>query len=430
MVVFCEMAKLRTMSELLENLKSHKAFAKKGHELPLQLLEIGEGASELAIEHVRALGFKSPIVVVSDNNTFQVLGDYIEKELRADKLDVVSIRLPGNYPKPDEASVAHVQKALEGAKACIAVGSGTINDICKYASAEAGVPYMVFGTAPSMNGYVSANASLIINGHRISKAAQMPVGVVLDTSILAEAPVRLIRSGIGDSLCRSTAQADWLFSHLLLKTSYSPFPFQLLAEDEDILLEDSGAIVAGDLEGIYALAKILILSGLGMWLCEGSYPASQGEHMIAHFMEMAFPEQSAKSFHGEQIAVTTLTMASLQQDILKSKAAPRYQPKADEAGLKALLGSEVAAESLALWRKKPVDEKVVEQVNKGLQKHWPAIKEELEDIVHPLEVLQKAMQKAGLATTPEGIGWQSGAYQKAVSFAACTRDRFTFLDVS
>ena len=32
--------------------------------------------------------------------------------------------------------------------ALIAIGSGTINDLCKYASAQDGKPYAVFATAP------------------------------------------------------------------------------------------------------------------------------------------------------------------------------------------------------------------------------------------------------------------------------------------
>jgi glycerol-1-phosphate dehydrogenase [NAD(P)+] len=51
----------------------------------------------------------------------------------------------------------------------------------------------------------------------------------LDLSILAAAPVRMIRSGLGDSLCRATAQADWLLSHLLFDLPYRTMPFRLLA---------------------------------------------------------------------------------------------------------------------------------------------------------------------------------------------------------
>ena len=102
----------------------------------------------------------------------------------------------------------------------IAVGSGTINDLCKYASALDGKPYAVFATAPSMNGYTSVNAAITVEGHKKSLPAQAAAGVFFDLEVLAAAPVRLIRAGLGDSVCRCTAQADWLLAHLLLGRPY------------------------------------------------------------------------------------------------------------------------------------------------------------------------------------------------------------------
>ncbi len=104
----------------------------------------------------------------------------------------------------------------------IAVGSGTINDVCKYGSAQDKKPYAVFATAPSMNGYTSVNAAITVHGHKMSLAAQAPVGAFFDLGVLAAAPARMIRSGLGDSLCRTTAQADWLLSHLLVRPRLPP----------------------------------------------------------------------------------------------------------------------------------------------------------------------------------------------------------------
>ena len=116
--------------------------------------------------------------------------------------EVSSIVLP-EHPHADDATVERVRAATGAADALVAVGSGTINDLCKYASARDGKPYVVFGTAPSMNGYTSLNAAITVHGHKKSLPAQAPVGAFLDLSILAAAPVRMIRSGLGDSLCRA-----------------------------------------------------------------------------------------------------------------------------------------------------------------------------------------------------------------------------------
>ncbi len=125
-----------------------------------------------------------------------------------------------------------------------------------------GKPYVVFGTAPSMNGYTSLNAAITVRGHKKSLPAQAPAGAFLDLSILAAAPVRMIRSGLGDSLCRATAQADWLLSHLLFDLPYRTMPFVLLAEDEPELFPSAEELVNGDLDAMEKLVRTLLLSGL------------------------------------------------------------------------------------------------------------------------------------------------------------------------
>ncbi len=55
-----------------------------------------------------------------------------------------------------------------------------------------------------------------------------------------------------------------------------------------------------EIEAMRRLARMLMLSGLGMCLCGGSYPASQGEHLISHNIEMMGGPDLPASFHGEQ----------------------------------------------------------------------------------------------------------------------------------
>ena len=48
--------------------------------------------------------------------------------------------------------------------------------------------------------------------------------------VLAAAPSRMMRAGLGDTVCRTTAQVDWLLSHLLLDTVYAETPYRLMAD--------------------------------------------------------------------------------------------------------------------------------------------------------------------------------------------------------
>ena len=104
-------------------------------------------------ELVARLGLGHRIAVLSDPNTHAILGQRIERAL-AGRFSVESLVLAAD-PQPDAATVERVRRASSSADALIAVGSGTINDLAKYASARDGKPYAVFGTAPSMNGFTS-----------------------------------------------------------------------------------------------------------------------------------------------------------------------------------------------------------------------------------------------------------------------------------
>jgi glycerol-1-phosphate dehydrogenase [NAD(P)+] len=251
----------------------------------------------------------------------------------------------------------------------------------------------------------------------------------LDLDVLMNAPIRLIRSGLGDVLCRSTSQADWLLSHRLLKTPYHTLPFSLLQEDEAYLLEESESLLLKDSYAMEVLARSLLHSGLGMWIAEGSFPASQGEHMIAHVMEMAFPEQSVHSYHGEQVAVTTVTMASLQAGILQSNVPPVYCASfKKEKFIKNLLPS-VCVELEKEWQSKFSLIERAEKLNEVIATSWDAIREEVEQVHIPQEELEQAMLAVGLGITPEAIGWCTQSYDWAVKHAAMTRSRFTFLDL-
>ena len=221
--------------------------------VPVRAVAIERSLRGLEAELVASLGLGRRLAVVSDATTRAVLGERVERALDA-LATVLPVVLAGQ-PHADADTSAHVRRACASADALIAVGSGTINDLCKHAAAADGKPYAVFATAPSMNGYTSTNAAITVDGHKQSLAAAAPAGVFMDLEVLAHAPARMIRAGLGDSLCRSTAQADWLLSHHLLGTPYRRAPFALLAQDESMLLDEPEALLTGDPEAMRALAR-------------------------------------------------------------------------------------------------------------------------------------------------------------------------------
>jgi glycerol-1-phosphate dehydrogenase [NAD(P)+] len=386
------------------------------------IVKIDSGLQDNIFDIVSEINLGKSFVIVSDENTYDILGKKAEKALSSFKTKSITL-------KPDIADDNSVEKVLsqiESYDAVIAVGSGTINDICKYSSYQANKPYIVFGTAPSMNGYSSANASITIKGHKKTLKAHLPKAILLDLDILSKSPKRLIKSGLGDSICRPTVQSDWLLSHFLLDTPYNQSPFDMLKPIEQDLFENSSGLINGDRDIIKLLATNLVLSGFGMYICQGSHPASQGEHMIAHTMEMAYPDLP-HSFHGEQIAVTTIQMSKIIES--KIQNAPTLQQKYSKQEILKFFGEKIGSQCLDEYRSKLLSNTKLDELNHKISTNWNDITNQIGKIYINKETLLKYLKNASVPTNPSDIKWNQEQFKIAVNLSKFTRNRFTFLDL-
>jgi glycerol-1-phosphate dehydrogenase [NAD(P)+] len=379
-------------------------------------------------DFVASLELGARFALVADPTTHGVLGERVSRALAGiAKIDLLML---SDWPHANAETVERVRNESTSADALIAVGSGTINDICKYAAALDDKPYAAFGTAPSMNGYTSVNAAITVDGHKKSLTARAPQGVFLDLRVLASAPPRMIRSGLGDSLCRPTAQVDWLLASVLHGERYREAPFALLAGDEAELFATGEALLAGDLEAMNRLTRTLVLSGFGMTICGSSMPASQGEHLIGHYAEMRADPASPQSFHGEQIGVATLTMARLQEALLEGDAPELVGGDPEQAAVLAHFGPELGP---ACWREfepKRVAGPRLSEANDRLRAGWEKLRARSAEARRPVAALERALIQAGAPAHPADLGWSMTFYRNAVRHAREIRNRYTFLDLA
>ena len=110
-------------------------------------------------ELIAPLDLGRRLAVISDPNTLDAFGRRVERALAA-SAETQGIVLA--EPRADLVAAQELQARTQAAEALIAVGSGTINDLCKYVAHRTGRPYAVFATAPSMNGYLTGTASLAV----------------------------------------------------------------------------------------------------------------------------------------------------------------------------------------------------------------------------------------------------------------------------
>lgn len=397
--------------------------------IPYESVVIADTLEGREADLVAALGARGPFAVVCDENTEAVMGERVASALS--RLGAVrTVRL--DHPHADEATAALLAERTRGAAMLVAVGSGTINDLCKYVTARDGRSCCVFGTAPSMNGYTSTTASITLDsGLKVSRMAQAPRGVFIDLSVNAAAPTRLIAAGFGDCLVRSVAQFDWWLSHRLLGTYYTDLPFALELPDEAELMARAALLPTGSIEGVGYLHRVLTLCGFGVSFTGITNHGSMGEHQISHYIDCFAGDRHPGTVHGQQVGVATLTMARLQGRLLEMDRPPRVRAtRVDEADMRARYGAEVTEICKAELAHKALDEAGAAAMNATLETIWPRLRDELTAIHVPATTLEAALAAAGGATDAAGLGLDPAFYRDAVLHAREIRRRYSALDLA
>ena len=296
------MAASNNLSQYLE--KEIHCSCGHTHSTNLRRIDIEEGALSRLPQHIKEFGYKN-IFVVCDVNTWEAAGKAAERELEAAGLDYYTLVLPDKELVPDEQAVGKVMEVYQkGTDLLLAVGSGTLNDLCKFVSFQLNLDYMIFATAPSMDGFVSVGAALIHNHVKTTYQAHVPVAVLGDPEILAKAPMEMIVAGLGDILGKYTCLVDWKMAHLIEDEYYCEVIDKMVKESIEIVVEESDGIKQRNQEAVKHLMEALVLTGVAMSFVGNSRPASGSEHHLSHYWEMQFQMEGRKPIlHGIKVGV-------------------------------------------------------------------------------------------------------------------------------
>jgi len=402
----------------------------KPAKVPFKTILLAETLDGGAADVAAPLKLGKRLAVVSDSNTIEAMGRRVGRELKA--LGTIDeIIMPGNM-ECDEPTIALVQEKTRHADALIAVGSGALSDTCKYATFKDGRPYATFGTAASMNGYAASTASVTLaNGYKTSLPAHAPKGIFLDLKVSADAPTWLSAAGLGDCLCRSTAQIDWWASHRLFGTFYSSVPYVLQRDDEAPMLKAAGGLAKHEVAANGTLHRVLTLCGLGVCFTGISHHGSMGEHQVSHWIDMFAGPAHPGTTHGQQVGVASLAIARLQAEILGLEKAPRIrQTHIAEAEFIDRYGREIGMMCYAEAKKKAFDRKGADEFNAKLAELWPQLREELKPFAMDPKEMEKALREAGGPVTTTEMGLPRKIWRDAMKYARDVRNRWSFLDLA
>lgn len=255
------------------------------------------------------------IILVADENTFAVAGDKTVKALEGKKITQV-IFSGKTVVIPNEQAIEKVNKALGDSELIIGIGSGVMQDLCKYVSHFAKIPYMVVATAPSMDGYASDGAAMILGGMKVTVKAGLPRAIVADTAVLKDAPMDMIQAGYGDIIGKYSALNDWKLSKIVNGEYFCQFIYDTTYQMILNTLETAQGLLERREDSVKALMEALVIVGVMMSFATSSRPASGSEHHLSHFFEIVGIIEDKPYFaHGIDVAYSTVITAGIREKL-------------------------------------------------------------------------------------------------------------------
>jgi glycerol-1-phosphate dehydrogenase [NAD(P)+] len=276
----------------------------------------GENAISEAISFCRQKHYDH-FTLVCDVNTHAVLGERVEKSFRSQGWTVNAITITHQEVVADESTLKGVlERSGENPGVYLAVGSGTLTDITRYCSREKNAAFISFPTAPSVDGFASSIAPIVIKGYKQSLPCQAPIAIFADMPTLCQAPKAMIAAGFGDMLGKYTALADWKLAHLLTDEPFQAGIAARVKQAVQVCVDNIIEISQGTPQGIARVMDGLVDSGICMALAGNSRPASGSEHHLSHYWEMLLLQQGRPAvLHGAKVGIGTVLIAGRWQQI-------------------------------------------------------------------------------------------------------------------
>lgn len=269
------------------------------------ILKIGPGVLDNLGSYVRDAQLQK-VVILFGNGLIDMFGKDVMESLKESGVEVLEYQELDTVRLEDLTSLAFSMPAKT--QAIIGIGGGKVIDAAKYCGFLRNLAFISIPTSASSDGFSSASASLLVEGHRKSVPARLAYGIVVDTKIIKSAPKKFLYSGIGDMVSKITALYDWIFEEqhgygkvndfavMIAKKAVNSFvrtPFESI--EEDLFLKE--------------LLDSLAMSGIANEIAGSSAPTSGSEHLISHALDKMLEQPQ---LHGIQVGVATYLMSVVQ----------------------------------------------------------------------------------------------------------------------
>ncbi len=403
--------------------------------MPGQLpVYIGPDAASELVAFCRANN-RTHLALIADDNTYRALGAQVETACGQAGLDVRTVIVKGDDIGADDAAVYQVLLGLDkSSRTFLAVGSGTLTDVTRFVSHRSNADFISVPTAPSVDGFTSIGAPMIVNGVKITIMTQGPLAVFADLPTLCAAPAPLLAAGFGDMIAKLTSVADWELGHLFWNEPYDPVIAARARKAAWACAHSIDALARRECAGVETLMAGLIESGLCMLDFGETRPASGYEHHMSHYLEMKLIWEGRHSvLHGAKVGLGVLASARLYDqvrrlsrgDVVERLEAVELPPAAEEiARIEAAYGQQ-AGEIVRLHAPfLDMTQAQFDALKTRILEQWPAV-QEIAAQVPPADEIAGWLNTVGGATTPAQLGLSDQEVATASSVGHYYRNRFS-----
>ncbi|MBT8363136.1 MAG: sn-glycerol-1-phosphate dehydrogenase [Deltaproteobacteria bacterium] len=389
-------------------------------------------------EHFRT----SSVFLIADQNTMAAAGNRLQDVLTESGFALTAHVFPAtpHLKGKVENTEAFLPRLQTQGGVPVAVGSGVINDLVKYAAFQIGKPYLSIATAASMDGYASAGSPLTNKGFKHTIPCAPPRVIVADLGIISNAPKAMSGWGYGDLAGKIPAGADWLIADALGVEKIDSAAWPLVQDNLRTWLANPAGVANGDPSTSKALFTGLVMVGIAMEIHGSSRPASGADHQIAHLWEMDAVEYDGRPVsHGTCVALGALTILSLYEWLLaqdfqdlEAHRVVRHRPRLDDLAAeirRRFTSPDIAEKTLQETRAKYIeDDLLLRERIERIKRIWPSLRQRLADYLIPFEEMQAMLQAAGIATDPAAVGIDRAYHRETLVGSRLIRRRYTILD--
>ncbi|MEW5759220.1 MAG: NAD(P)-dependent glycerol-1-phosphate dehydrogenase [Candidatus Thermoplasmatota archaeon] len=303
---------------------SEEAFTKAKIMLFPRQVIAGHGMLGRITDMCRSFNLKGTCVIVTGPLTKNIAGMVI-----ADLLHDAGYNV--HISEVSSADLENIKKVEELAKEVktnffVGVGGGSKIDVGKYCASKLFVPFISVPTSASHDGIASPKATIKNNNKPYSVDAEMPIGILADTSIIVKAPYRLLASGCADVIGNICSVKDWELGAKLRNEEFSSTACAIAKTSAENIIQNVEHIKPNSEESAWIAIKPMIASGITAGIAGSSRPISGSEHLFSHAVELISP---GKALHGELCGIGAIMMMYLHggdwemiKDALKKISAP------------------------------------------------------------------------------------------------------------